>query len=47
MLRAFPEVVRAAPDTFTCSSAALLNLPPVPAGARNCRAAGSSPTSGK
>ncbi|MEV0910738.1 FAD-binding oxidoreductase [Streptomyces hokutonensis] len=29
VLRAFPEVVRAAPDTFTCS-VALLNLPPVP-----------------
>jgi FAD/FMN-containing dehydrogenase len=29
VLRAFPEVVRAAPDTFTCS-VALLNFPPVP-----------------
>jgi FAD/FMN-containing dehydrogenase len=29
VLRAFPEVVREAPDTFTCS-VALLNFPPVP-----------------
>jgi len=29
VLRAFPEVVRAAPDAFTCS-VELLNLPPVP-----------------
>lgn len=29
VLRAFPEVVRAAPDAFTCS-VALLNFPPVP-----------------